>query len=308
MDGERDTLVYVHHVKPTDTVEGVVIAFNIPPGTLRKANGMWSHDSVQSRTTLLLPVDECTVKGKPVPPPAEAKIEDVENQEEKPYKHESYVTIDGIGQVEIARLPRKKLSHFPPRRRKSTNTQRLSTIGDRPTTPSLLDEPLLDLLGEPTSPTNVFRGMTPGVGELHPQSSQNLRDPLYPGGVKVGPGVAIGPETFTLRSLGELANETAAGLENIGGVVEGFVRRWTAKAQGFGRGDLIELTSRLGFEIDEEGGQQDRRGGEAMRRGGSVGGSGSGSGRDGGRVVRERLTRKEGRGGGNKDKERPKVL
>lgn len=342
MEGAKDILVYVHQVKPTDTVEGVVIAFNIPPGALRKANGMWSHDNVQSRRTLLLPVDECQVKGKPVDLPDAKKENETQpvkvegaktrptdeepaQKEETPYKHESYVTIEGIGQVEIARLARNKLSHFPPRRRKGTSTRRLSGGGDLPTTtPSLLDQPsLLDLLEEPSSPTNVFRGMTPGVGELHPQYSQNSHNL---GGVKTGfgpgPGVALGPETFTLRTLGEMANDTAAGLENIGGVVEGFVRKWTAKAQGFVGGDLIELTQRLGFETEEE--EAERRGGEAMSRGDSIGSSGSsssrgtvagmgvggsGSARDGGRkVVRERLTRREGGGEHNRDGERSKVL
>lgn len=339
MEGAKDILVYVHHVKPTDTMEGVVIAFNIPPGALRKANGMWSHDSVQSRRTLLLPVDECRVKGKSVDLPdanngneAAKQAPEVEGanpgavgeepaqEDETPYKHESYVTMEGIGQVEIARLARNKLSHFPPRRRKGTSTRRLSGLGDLQITPSLLDQPsLLDLFEEPSSPTNVFRGMTPGVGELHPQNNQT---PHNPGGAKAGfgpgPGVALGPETFTLKALGEIANDTAAGLENIGGVVEGFVRKWTAKAQGFVGGDLIELTQRLGFEIEEEG---ENRGGEAMIRGGSVGssgssssrgtvsgmerggsGSGSGSARDGGRkVVRERLTRREGGGDNDRD-------
>lgn len=341
MEGAKDILVYVHQVKPTDTMEGVVIAFNIPPGALRKANGMWSHDSVQSRRTLLLPIDECQVKGKLVDllgPTSEnetaqqveiegmktgATSEEPAQGEETPYKHESYVTIEGIGQVEIARLARNKLSHFPPRRRKGTSTRRLSGFGDLPNTSSLLDQSsLLDLLEEPSSPTNVFRGMTPGVGELHPQYNQNSHNL---GSVKTGfgpgPGAALGPETFTLRTLGEMANDTAVGLENIGGVVEGFVRKWTAKAQDFVGGDLIELTQRLGFEIEEEG---ESRGGEAMSRGGSVGSSGSsssrgtvagmenggsGSARDGGsKVVRERLTRREVGGEYDRDGERSKAL
>lgn len=336
MEGSKDILVYVHQVRPTDTMEGVVIAFNIPPGALRKANGMWSHDSVQSRRTLLLPIDECRVKGKLVDlldstrkneTAQQVEAEGAKTgatseelaQEETPYKHESYVTIEGIGQVEIARLARNKLSHFPPRRRKATSTHRLSGFGDLPNTLPLLDQPsLLDLLEEPSSPTNVFRGMTPGVGELHPQYSQNYHNL---GSVKAGPGAALGPETFTLRTLGEMANDTAVGLETIGGVVEGFVRKWTAKAQDFVGGDLIELTQRLGFEIEEEG---ESRGGEAMSRGGSVGSSGSsssrgtvtgmdsggsGSARDGGsKVVRERLTRREGGGEYDRDGERSKVL
>ena len=63
---ERDALVYVHHVKRDDTLAGVTIKYNCSANVLRKANRMWPNDTVQTRQTIILPVDACGVKGKPV--------------------------------------------------------------------------------------------------------------------------------------------------------------------------------------------------------------------------------------------------
>ena len=62
----RDALVYLHHVKKDDTFAGITIRYNCSANTIRKANRMWPNDTVQSRQTLVLPVDACGVKGKPL--------------------------------------------------------------------------------------------------------------------------------------------------------------------------------------------------------------------------------------------------
>ncbi|RPB03679.1 hypothetical protein L873DRAFT_1833426 [Choiromyces venosus 120613-1] len=288
-EAEKDALAYVHHVKPTDTLEGIVIMYNIHASALRRANGMWPNDSVQRRKVLLLPVEDCGVKGKPVdllnldptndqeakpsPPKKEPTPEEKAAAEERGYRHESYVMIENIGQVEIARLSRKKLSHFPPRRRKeSVSTNTTTGFGTPP----------------PDNETSVFRGMTPGVGAL--------------GGSGGEAGVGLQAEESFTKAFMELAQGTTASLENVGGVIEGFVRKWTARAQGFATHDLIELKQRLGLEIEEDGGGSVGGGGG---RNGSGNASGSGSGgtaerdrragtssaRGDGRVVRERLPR-----------------
>ncbi|KAG0638216.1 hypothetical protein HOY80DRAFT_190332 [Tuber brumale] len=295
-ESEKDALAYVHHVKPTDTLEGVVIMYNIHASALRRANGMWPNDSVQRRKILLLPVEDCGVKGKPVdllnldltrdqqanlpPPPKGPTPGEEAAAEECGYRHESYVVMDGIGQVEIARLARKKLSHFPPRRRKESASVNTTTgFG----TPPSDDE------------ASVFRGMTPGVGALGGSRGETA-------------GVALHTEESIAKTLMELAQGTSAGLENVGGVIEGFVRKWTAKAQDFATHDLIELTQRLGFEIEEEDGG---RSGNAGGNGGSgerAAGDwrmGSSTARGGGRAGRERLPRsrrERGDGAKNVDK------
>ncbi|KAH8146622.1 uncharacterized protein LAJ45_09305 [Morchella importuna] len=297
---EQSTLVYVHPVKPTDTLEGIAITYNTSRDALRRANGMWAQDGVGSRKTLLLPVDECGTKGAtvPAPPPTPqaegqkgadgegAREGEDGGDKQRRYKHHSYVTIPHVGTVQIARLPRKKLSHFPPRRRRShththTHTHSVSPPSDDP-------------------PADVFRGMTAGVGDLHPHTTHTHHGG-HSGGHTSEQTVTIGP---TFKTLSELAQDTAVGLENVGSVVEGFVRRWTVKASDFVGGDLIELTQRLGF--DEGGGQgMERSFSGGSGGGGGGGGRAAGGGSGGGtgverRVVRERLPRREG--------ERRKVL
>ncbi|KAK4544129.1 hypothetical protein LTR36_004627 [Oleoguttula mirabilis] len=66
---DRDALVYVHHVKRDDTLAGITIKYNCSANLLRKANRMWPNDTVQTRQAIVLPVDACGVKGKPVPGP-----------------------------------------------------------------------------------------------------------------------------------------------------------------------------------------------------------------------------------------------
>ncbi|TKA31306.1 hypothetical protein B0A50_02151 [Salinomyces thailandicus] len=66
---DRDALVYVHQVNKNDTLAGITIKYNCSANVLRKANRMWPNDTIQSRPTLILPVDSCGAKGRPVPGP-----------------------------------------------------------------------------------------------------------------------------------------------------------------------------------------------------------------------------------------------
>ncbi|KAF2180579.1 carbohydrate-binding module family 50 protein [Zopfia rhizophila CBS 207.26] len=66
---DRDALVYIHHVRSQDTLAGIIIKFNCQSAVIRKANRMWPNDSVQTKKKIVLPVDACGVKGRPVPGP-----------------------------------------------------------------------------------------------------------------------------------------------------------------------------------------------------------------------------------------------
>lgn len=68
IDSEQDeeALAYIHHVQPTDTMTSLTIKYGCQPAIFRKANGFWPSDSIQSRKTVLLPVDSCSVKGRPI--------------------------------------------------------------------------------------------------------------------------------------------------------------------------------------------------------------------------------------------------
>ncbi|KAL2000767.1 hypothetical protein VTN02DRAFT_2651 [Thermoascus thermophilus] len=65
---DEDALVYVHHVQPTDSLTGVTIRYGCQLALMRKANGFWPSDSIQSRKTVLLPVEACSVKGRRIRP------------------------------------------------------------------------------------------------------------------------------------------------------------------------------------------------------------------------------------------------
>ncbi|KAK5167194.1 uncharacterized protein LTR77_007925 [Saxophila tyrrhenica] len=74
---DRAALVYVHHVKKDDTLAGITIKYNCSANVIRKANRMWPNDTVQSRQTIVLPVDACGVKGKPVAAPDAPSTDDL---------------------------------------------------------------------------------------------------------------------------------------------------------------------------------------------------------------------------------------
>ncbi|EAQ88083.1 hypothetical protein CHGG_04702 [Chaetomium globosum CBS 148.51] len=81
-------LAYIHHVQATDTYAGVVLKYRCREDAFRKANGLWSRDNIQVRKWLAMPVDA--------------------------YSHPH--------PIEVARVPRKALGYFPPRRKKSVST------------------------------------------------------------------------------------------------------------------------------------------------------------------------------------------
>lgn len=61
---DRDALVYIHHVKPDDTLAGISIKYNCKDAMIRRTNRLWTNDRPQVRKVLLIPADACAVKGK----------------------------------------------------------------------------------------------------------------------------------------------------------------------------------------------------------------------------------------------------
>lgn len=150
---DEDALAYIHTVQPTDTITGVTIKYGCQAAVFRKSNGFWPNDDIQSRNTVLLPVDACSVKGRPIPKepvdllspdgededpsdssisPAVAPADDATTEPEtsaapeaddnQVWKHESWVQMDGFPKpVQIGRVPRRALGFFPRTRRKSTS-------------------------------------------------------------------------------------------------------------------------------------------------------------------------------------------
>ncbi|KAG7287902.1 hypothetical protein NEMBOFW57_007419 [Staphylotrichum longicolle] len=156
----EEYLAYIHQVQTTDTYAGIVLKYRCREDAFRKANGLWSRDNIQVRKWLAIPVDACEVKGRPCDPPTStaSKVDLLSRtpdatdpfgqqqqhdffstptnghtldqstlDDDRPWTHVRWVSIDSHPHpVEVARVPRKALGYFPPRRKKSIHT--ISTL------------------------------------------------------------------------------------------------------------------------------------------------------------------------------------
>lgn len=151
-------LAYIHHVQATDTYAGIVLKYRCREDAFRKANGLWSRDNIQVRKWLAMPVDACEVKGRPCDPPTnpssrvdllsrtpdgtdpfgrddqqkrdffsnppngQSSDQNQAGDNDKPWIRVRWVSIDSHPHpIEVARVPRKALGYFPPRRKKSVS-------------------------------------------------------------------------------------------------------------------------------------------------------------------------------------------
>lgn len=334
-DQDEDALVYVHDVQPNDSLTGVTIRYGCQAAIMRKANGFWPSDSIQTRKTVLVPVEACTVKGRrvPTPPPEPQRdllgdddvdsLEDLhsssiappesssgankdaesfgqgaqnhnerletssraetEHHDDPPWKHESWVQIEGFPAiVEIGRVPRRNLGFFPRTRRKSQTLLPYSDFETPPTSSDISRAPSQNFNG-PQSPPQLPTFSTPQSGfpeswtlpRTRSFSTANLplqgpsfgghrkRNSFYlsgPGGVgtlsqdAIGPGPApdrlnkfFGPAAnanppahlapprrnsldSTTSTVVSNASSTT-GLENVGGAIEGWVRKAASRAK-----------------------------------------------------------------------------
>lgn len=195
-DDDGDALVYIHHVQKDDTLAGVILRYNCQPMVFRKANRFWPNDSIQTRQVVVLPVDACAIKGRPCDPSQDLSqgvdllaptpsLEDApevwpprsetptERPEENPWEHVRWVLFDSAPNskpVEIARMPRRTLGYLPPRRRKSQNTNSITS-----TPRGSYDLPRT---GEPVdSPVSTTSRMTSNLG---PRPSQPISGSYFP--------------------------------------------------------------------------------------------------------------------------------
>ncbi|KAK9468747.1 hypothetical protein V1512DRAFT_257791 [Lipomyces arxii] len=116
-------LVYIHMVKPTDTIPSVMFTYKIDGHALRQANRLWAHDSIQSRATLLVPVDRCSISMQlhlKADPSCVSEAKGVPEGAELM----GWAVVDNVGEVELCAVPRSSLGFFPARRH--TNDSRAS--------------------------------------------------------------------------------------------------------------------------------------------------------------------------------------
>ncbi|KAJ5156777.1 hypothetical protein N7492_009580 [Penicillium capsulatum] len=358
-ENEEEALAYIHPVQATDSITGVTIRYGCQAAIFRKANGFWPNDNIQSRKTVLLPVDACTVKGMPIrsndgvdllgtdseddngssiAPPASAPngtssepttAASCDTEANRIWKHEKWVQIDGFpAAIEIGRVPRKALGFFPRTRRKSvsySDADPLSGSSRDPTRTASPGSPQLASSQEflPRIRPRGDHSKPSGAHSARPQHRRQ-RSSIHLSGTGVGtldptstgPGPAMDglskffsqhmpqlapppvPENLRRSSFGSestVTSNASTGLENIGGALEGWMRKVAIRAKaglnelqqgppnqqasGRGRspglwgvgGDLIEL------DDASEGGRSPSRSRGAARRSGLQGTSSSSS-------------------------------
>ena len=201
------------------------------------------------------------------------------NSPDPPWKHDSWVVIDPSHiAVEIARLPRRTLGFFPPSRRKSVTFSDLETpsrslelsrnqdLGTSPaqrTSPRRHGSPYPNNKSRSSSGSNWVSALSGvgGVGTLghdvrSPGPAQDKLNQLFAPHL---PNVA--PRT----SFESVASTSSTGIENVGGAIEGWMRKMATRAAAAvqtpplggksGAGDLIELME--GWELDGGSGDTD---------------------------------------------------
>ncbi|KAJ5659237.1 hypothetical protein N7507_005688 [Penicillium longicatenatum] len=296
-DHDEDALAYIHHVQASDSITGVTIKYGCQAAIFRKANGFWPNDNIQSRNTVLLPVDACTVKGRPIQekervdlmggdsedgtgsciapavdhtdgPVTERKTTGhSEPDTNKIWKHESWVQIEGFpAAIEIGRVPRRALGFFPRTRRKSvsyTDAEPPSVILSQDSTRSPSPSGSAQLNSSQTALPRTRRdGDTSKPGGSHPTRPKHRRQrsSIHLSGTGVGtldrtstaPGPALdGLSKFFSQHMPQLApppplsdlrrpsfgseatvtSNASTGLENIGGALEGWVRKVATRAK-----------------------------------------------------------------------------
>ena len=329
---DRDQLVYLHKVRPEDTLAGITIKYNCQANIFRKVNRLWPNDSVQIRKIVVLPVDACAIRGRkilsdpsangtfssndtfsitngdimPTPTattlqlpwgelheaksapsdrqtpessmPTSPSISAVTSNPDEPrWIHDSWVAIDGFHDaVEIARLSRRALGYFPRSRRKSVS------LSDLDSPQPSFDLPRSSFQATTASPQ---RRASNATSKTRPGSGSHLAKGLHGvGGVgTMGSNVrSPGPAQDGLNkmfaahlpnlapkkssdSLHSSASHGTGGIENVGGAIEGWVRKLATKAQTSfqpptpsgksGVGDLIELSEDV-FDLEVEGSER----------------------------------------------------
>ena len=243
---EPDSLLALHNANQTGDTIPTPTVMQFPWGDL--------HDPPSNKETPLSSI--------PTSPSISVTYS---NLEDSPWRHDSWVIIDGFPEaVEIARLSRKTLGYFPRSRRKSTTFSDLETPSasfDLTRTTNQNSPPQRQNKSRSSSGsylTHTLQGPG-GVGTMgknvhSPGPAQDGLNKLFASHL---PNLAPRSSFESLHSASSHGN----GIETLSGAVEGWVRKLATKAShriqpgtpggGSGVGDLIELSEDV-FEIGED--------------------------------------------------------
>ncbi|KAK7473219.1 hypothetical protein VKT23_001317 [Stygiomarasmius scandens] len=112
----EEEVVIVHEVAKTDSLAGVALKYGITLSDLRRANHLWSSDSIHLRKTLFIPLDKATTANGPQSALTSGRSD----------------TINALPTMStIRRVPASQLSFFPP----STLSIREPSIGSSSSPP-----------------------------------------------------------------------------------------------------------------------------------------------------------------------------
>ncbi|KAJ3768625.1 peptidoglycan-binding LysM domain protein [Lentinula raphanica] len=111
-----EKVVIVHEVSPTDSLAGVALKYRINLTELRRANHLWTSDSIHLRKYLYIPLEKTSL---PIPPStansSSSSSEVAASVPPTPEDPKSSVT-NTIPSSTLRRVPASELSFFPPSR------------------------------------------------------------------------------------------------------------------------------------------------------------------------------------------------
>ncbi|KAJ7071929.1 peptidoglycan-binding LysM domain protein [Mycena amicta] len=107
-----EKVVLVHEVTSRDSLAGISLKYGISLAELRRANSLWSSDSIHLRKVLYIPLDKTSRAKELAPPPLL-----IPTEEDKDQTPTSPTPIDSAGSASIRRIPASRLSFFPPHTR-----------------------------------------------------------------------------------------------------------------------------------------------------------------------------------------------
>ncbi|KAJ3927562.1 MAG: hypothetical protein NXY57DRAFT_1042323 [Lentinula lateritia] len=129
-----EKVVIVHEVSSNDSLAGVALKYRINLTELRRANHLWTSDSIHLRNVLYIPLEKTSL-----PPPTTLSFASSSDEPTSFYSHESPLpedrqspTATPISSSAIRRIPASELSFFPPPSRTSALSNSLSPSQPRP--------------------------------------------------------------------------------------------------------------------------------------------------------------------------------
>ncbi|EMT66412.1 hypothetical protein FOC4_g10006817 [Fusarium odoratissimum] len=232
----QEYLVYIHKVEPSDTYAGIILKYQCREDAFRKANGLWTRDSIQVRKWLTIPVDACDVRGRPCDPPSWHNAHSVDLLAPTPAVEENSSAVhDDFFSRPINGTP----SATQPSEEDKPWTHALRLVARAPsvTDPSFL-APLCQVRDEGIPSMSVMGSETAHFGFKSGESSSIVENPSGEGqeigSTQQGNGLDKAAAAVETWLRGALSRKPSSQLDRIRGMPEG--------SRPERNGDLIELT------------------------------------------------------------------